>query len=118
MVRSTHWKKNNKIGGHVAGLDDEQELTDEELDIYNDPPTKSTVEPRPLPDTYPKQGVCPLCHSNKVSFGAMDMNESGATYERECQNCGANWDECYDIVFAGNWNIYDGDGNEYENLPT
>lgn len=117
MVRSAHWKKNNKIGGHVAELDDEQELTDEELDIYNDPPTKSIREPRPLPDTYPEPGVCPICNSNQVSFGATDVDD-GVSYECECQDCGACWDECYDMVFAGNWNIYDGDGNEYENLPT
>lgn len=118
MVRSAHWKKNNKIGGHVAELDDEQELTDEELDICNDPPTKSTRGPRSLNDTYPEVGRCPLCKSYNVSFGATDIDDNGVTYECKCRDCGAYWDECYDMVFAGNWNIYDSEDNEYENLPT
>ena len=102
----------------MAELDDEQELTDEELDIYNDPPAKSTGGPRSLNDTYPEVGRCPLCKSYNVSFGATDIDDGGVTYECKCRDCGAYWDECYDLTFAGNWHIYDSEDNEYENLPT
>lgn len=69
-------------------------------------------------DVYPEEGKCPLCGGINIIFANQDIDEAGLTYYCECEDCGARYAECYDLVFAGNWNIYDKDGNKYEDLPT
>lgn len=69
-------------------------------------------------NNYPKQGICPICGSDNVAYEVSKIDEAGLTYPCECHSCGAKFDECYDLVFAGNWNIYDKDNNKYEDMPT
>jgi transcription elongation factor Elf1 len=63
-----------------------------------------------------EQNVCPICGSENISYSCGEIDETGVTYECECSYCGASFNECYDLVFAGNWNITDKDGNEYEDI--
>ena len=69
-------------------------------------------------DVYPEQGKCPLCGSKNVSFLSGEVDEAGYSYQCCCDDCDGNWLESYTMVFAGNWNIQDKDGNDYEDLPT
>lgn len=69
-------------------------------------------------DSYPQEGKCPICGSDNVAFSTSKVNEAGLEYECTCHSCGAEFKECYDLVFAGNWNIYDKTGQKYEDLPT
>ena len=69
-------------------------------------------------DTYPEQGKCPKCGSDDIFYETGDVDDAGFTYHATCQNCGTIFCECYDLVFAGHWNIKDKEGNEYEDLPT
>lgn len=69
-------------------------------------------------NTYPEEGKCPICGSNKIYFSGSDIDSAGLTYHAECEECGTTFCECYDLVFAGHWNIEDKEGNRYEDLPT
>jgi transcription elongation factor Elf1 len=69
-------------------------------------------------DNYPEEGKCPLCSSKNVYFYPMNRDDAGLTYHAKCEDCGAKYDECYDLIFAGNWNIYDKENNKYEDMPT
>lgn len=71
-------------------------------------------------DTYPEECKCPKCGSYDVYYAPFELDEDGEvlTYRAECENCGTKYCECYDLVFAGQWNIVDKEGNRYEGLPT
>lgn len=69
-------------------------------------------------DTYPETDICPLCGSDQVEYSDGTVDHAGYSYTCECHDCKARWNECYDMVFAGCWNIVDKDGQEYEDLPT
>lgn len=69
-------------------------------------------------DVYPQEGTCPLCQSTNVDFQSNPVDEAGFSYSCECLTCGATWEDCYDLVFAGQWNIADKKGNEFDDLPT
>lgn len=72
-----------------------------------------SIEQR-TPERYPEEGKCILCGSVEIEFSSAEIDEAGLTYHCTCCECGATYDECYDMVFAGNWNIRDKNGTEYE----
>ena len=76
-----------------------------------------SIEQR-IPERYPKEGKCILCGSEEIEFSPAEIDEAGLTYHCTCYECGAKFDECYDLVFAGNWNIIDKNGTEYEDKET
>lgn len=47
------------------------------------------------------EGVCPICQSENVSYGVLEPDDDGIFYPVECDNCGATWNECYNIEFSG-----------------
>lgn len=52
-----------------------------------------------------QQGVCPVCDSKNINYGAMEVDGEGVCYPAQCEDCGATFHECYDLVFAGHYNI-------------
>lgn len=69
-------------------------------------------------NTYPKVGTCPVCDGEQVEIGSAVIDEAGLHHPCTCEECNATWDECYDLIFTGHWNIYTGDDEECEDLPT
>lgn len=67
---------------------------------------------------YPVEGECPFCKSYDVDFQPAIVDDAGVTYKCECQRCHATFNQCYDMIFAGNWDIRDARGVEYEDCPT
>lgn len=48
------------------------------------------------------QGVCPVCQSESISYGAIELDGGdGVYYPAECEDCGATWHECYNLEFSG-----------------
>lgn len=71
-------------------------------------------------NTYPKECKCPKCGSYNVYYAKSELDEDGEvlTYRGECEDCGTKYCEWYALVFAGQRNIVDKDGNVYEDLKT
>lgn len=69
-------------------------------------------------NTYPEECRCPKCGSYYVYYARFELDEDGEvlTYRGECEDCGTKYHECYNLVFTGQWNIVDKDGNIYEDL--
>ena len=67
-------------------------------------------------NVHPVEDKCPLCGSSDIEFGTAEIDDAGVSFECECKECGATFTECYNMVFAGDWNVVDKDGNEYEDL--
>lgn len=69
-------------------------------------------------DTYPEKGKCPFCGSENLKYKDLEVTEAGVQYDATCKYCGGTFAECYDLVFAGHWELKDANGVEYEGLPT
>ena len=69
-------------------------------------------------DTYPKEKTCPVCDGTQIEMGPAVIDDAGLSYHCTCKECKATWDECHSTTFAGHWNIYTGDDEECEDLPT
>ena len=55
---------------------------------------------------YAKEGICPLCNSKNIEFGIAEVEfPTGVVQPCTCEDCGAKFDEWYDISFSGQWNI-------------
>ena len=53
-----------------------------------------------------KKGICPVCHSDNINYGDLDVAEDDTVfYPCECNKCHSIWDEVYTIKCAGVENI-------------
>ena len=59
------------------------------------------------------KGVCPMCGSYNLNWGDSDINDNYLGYEYECEDCGAQGQEWYRLVFDGH-EIYNKETQEYE----
>lgn len=48
-----------------------------------------------------EQGICPLCKSEKLEYGALNLEGDMAYFKWECEECGARGEEWYEMNFAG-----------------
>lgn len=54
-----------------------------------------------------KEGTCPCCGSEDIEYGAFEVDmPTGIYYPCTCNECGATFDEWYNVSFEGQWNIY------------
>ena len=61
------------------------------------------------------EGVCPLCNSNDIEFGVVEVEIGEGVHQPcTCNNCGATFDEWYNLEFDGQWNIYDNDNKHVQ----
>lgn len=56
-----------------------------------------------------RECTCPVCGSSMVNYGSSDLNDDIMSYPCECADCGATWNEDYELVFCGISNVYDKD---------
>ena len=48
------------------------------------------------------QGMCPICGSESVSYGAITLDGGdGVFYPATCDDCETTWRECYNLEFTG-----------------
>lgn len=64
---------------------------------------------------YNEDGRCPLCGSCAVKYDGYDKEGEDLWYGAECEDCGAQWDECYKVSFDSCCNIRNIYGAEFEN---
>ena len=50
-----------------------------------------------------EQGICPRCGSDAVEFGYSEIDDAGLSYYVTCPDCGLEFSENNDVVFAGHW---------------
>jgi len=54
---------------------------------------------------YNYQGVCPICGSEQLSYGAAVFDDYGVNYPYVCENCGTKGNEAYNLKFDGHYGI-------------
>lgn len=55
---------------------------------------------------YAQEGICPCCGSDDIDYGVFELDmPTGGYFECNCNECGANFDEWYDVTFNSQWNI-------------
>ena len=53
-----------------------------------------------------EQGICPICNSDNIEYvGSMEITDVGVYYNAYCKDCGASFEEHYDLSFAGHYKI-------------
>lgn len=69
---------------------------------------------------YAQEGVCPCCGSENIDYGSFELDmPTGGYFECTCNECGATFDEWYDITFNSQWNITaDKVGEDMEKLDS
>lgn len=60
-------------------------------------------------ETKHEQGVCPICGSEEITYGAIEVEGNSIYYPAECDKCHATWQEYYDLTFSGHYNIDKGE---------
>ena len=55
-----------------------------------------------------KQGTCPVCGSENVKYDVLEAGENEAYYPVICEDCHATWEEYYNLIFNGCYNIEKG----------
>ena len=48
-------------------------------------------------------GSCPNCKGENYDYGSNEIQDQILSYKVTCTYCGQEWDECYKMVFSGNW---------------
>jgi hypothetical protein len=51
---------------------------------------------------YKEDRHCPCCHSGDLEPGHTEHGETGITQTMSCADCGATWDEVYELVGVTN----------------
>ena len=46
------------------------------------------------------QWKCPVCNSDNLDYGSLEIDGDQARYDRECSNCWSKWYECYVMEFT------------------
>ena len=54
-----------------------------------------------------KKGICPVCGSDKLDYGVIELDGESIWYPWECKNkdCGATGRECYNLEFIEHVNV-------------
>lgn len=60
-----------------------------------------------------KQGVCPLCNSQNLDYGTINLEGELCNFKWKCLNCGGEGEEWYEMTFAGH-NVKDENGDLWE----
>ena len=47
------------------------------------------------------EGTCPVCGSENIEYGSLEVCDAGVYYEVHCLDCNADYQEHYDLSFAG-----------------
>lgn len=56
-----------------------------------------------------ERGICPVCHSDNIEYGSLDIADDDAVfYPCECNECHSLWDEVYKLKYIGAENIEEG----------
>ena len=53
-----------------------------------------------------KEGVCPYCNSDNITYGCLELQDSEVYYPCTCKNCGADFQEWYSLTFQAQVNKY------------
>lgn len=48
-----------------------------------------------------KEGHCPKCYSQNISYGCLDVSDNLVYYPTECKDCGHEDKEYYSLTFVG-----------------
>ena len=54
-----------------------------------------------------EKGKCPYCGSENVEYGSLEICDEGVYYKVFCNDCENNFEEHYDLKFAGH--VIDGE---------
>lgn len=55
---------------------------------------------------FAEEGICPCCGSDDIDYGSFELDmPTGGYFECTCNECGATFDEWYDVTFNSQWNI-------------
>lgn len=52
-------------------------------------------------------GICPICGSEYITYGAGHLEETNFLYPCTCDDCGATFEENYSLNFSSMINTYD-----------
>lgn len=52
-----------------------------------------------------EDGVCPVCSSSNIEYGAADFEDNQMYYPVTCKHCGATFEAWYTLQFSGHENI-------------
>lgn len=52
------------------------------------------------------QGTCPICNSTNLTYGTIEITDVGVFYPATCEDCGADFEEHYNLSFAGHYKIH------------
>lgn len=55
-----------------------------------------------------KQNTCPVCGSENIKYDALEVKENEVYYPALCKDCYATWEEYYNLIFSGHYNIENG----------
>ena len=50
---------------------------------------------------YITQGHCPKCGSEDINYGSSETSGESIYYEGDCNDCGSDFHEWYDLKFSG-----------------
>lgn len=48
-----------------------------------------------------EEGVCPICGSDNIEYGSLEVCDAGVYYSVRCEDCQASFQEHYNLEFAG-----------------
>lgn len=48
-----------------------------------------------------QQGICPLCNSEDLNYGALNLEDDMVYYPCTCNKCGQDLEEWYSLQFSG-----------------
>lgn len=53
-----------------------------------------------------KEGICPVCHSDNIEYGYLDLeSDDFIVYPCKCNECHSTWKEVYELKYFGPENI-------------
>ena len=58
-----------------------------------------------------RENTCPLCGSNSIDYDASESSDNCMWYPCTCEDCGATWQEVYEVTFNQVDEVVDKDGN-------
>lgn len=56
--------------------------------------------------------ICPKCWWEKLDYGGLEIVSEACYYPRTCKDCGARWEEWYNMSYEWHYNLLDEDWNE------
>lgn len=55
------------------------------------------------------EGICPVCGSDMLDYGEIELDDGGCIYPVECIKCGTTFTEAYNFVFDDQYDIKRGE---------